>query len=127
MTTLFIKTKDTFQGDNTNRVWPLSYPYLSVQDLRVTVINPKGIGACVNKHLRFDSENVCIVYPTLESDLQPLGEGWSICIERQAPIVRDSNISSKSIFQTEEDLTPLEHLGRVEAARVIKSLKKVEA
>lgn len=123
MTTLFIKTKDTFQGDNTNRVWPLSYPYLSVQDLRVTVINPKGIGACVNKHLRFDSENVCIVYPTLESDLQPLGEGWSICIERQAPICRQIPATDSAPFAP-EDLTPIEQLARIEEIRAIKHIQK---
>nr|DAN07279.1 MAG TPA: tail fiber protein [Caudoviricetes sp.] len=127
MTAIFIKTKDTYEGNSQNRVWPISYPFLSVQELRVSVINPAGIGAYVNKNLRYDAENACIVYPTKDSDLQPLGEGWTICIERQAPIVRDANMPIKSKTQVEEDLTPLEHLGCAEAIRAIKGLKRVES
>jgi len=126
MTTVFIKTKDTFAGNNENRVWPISYPYLAVQELRVSVTNPKGISAYITKNLRFDTENACIVYPTLESDLQPLGDGWKICIERQAPFIRDMEQAHEKANACEiaEDLTPIEQLGRIEEARALKQLKK---
>lgn len=126
MTTIFIKTKDVHYGNGRDRVWALGYPFLSVQNLKVTVRNPAGYEAYVHKHLRFDSENACVIYPTAESDLQPLGEGWALIIEREAPVSRDieSLRVKEGAGEIPMDFTPLEQLARVEGARAVKSCKK---
>ena len=126
MTTGFLKTKDTYFGNCRNRVWPISYPFLSVQELQVTIVNPKGLSASVFKHLKFDAENACIIYPTPESGLQPLADGWSIVIERQSPLQRDLQLADKisKMRFLPADYTPLEKLARIESSRAKRSCKR---
>lgn len=82
-------TKCIYQGNGVNRTWDITFPADSPEHISVWLTSPGGTEMRVEAGFLLDTENHCVIYPTEESALELLPEGWKITLLRHTPLTQE--------------------------------------
>ncbi len=94
-------TKRIYSGNGTSREWAVDFPLMSLTDLNIIVTSPAGVETTVTTGYEWDEENQVITYPTVDSELDVLGEGWTITLVRQTPLTQEMDLLRQGDFDAE--------------------------
>ena len=97
-------TKRTYQGNGVTTQWDVDFPLLAAADVRVYLTSPEGIETALTDGYTVDLPTHTLTYPTAESGLAPLSEGWSLTVLRRTPMTQEIDL----IRQGELDAEVLE-------------------
>lgn len=97
-------TKRIYAGNGVTRQWDVDFPLNSSGDLCLYITSPAGAEEKVTEFFELNSDATQLTYPTLQSGLAPLAEGWSLTLVRQTPLTQETDL----IRQGELDAEVLE-------------------
>lgn len=85
-------TKRIYAGNGTTREWDIDFPLVSINDLHILITSPAGEETSVTENFAFNTDYDAIIYPTLDSGLEPLAAGWTITLVRQTPLTQNIDL-----------------------------------
>lgn len=85
-------TQRTYSGNGVNCQWTVDFPLADVQDLHVFITSPLGVQEEVF-NFSLNADATCVEYPTAQSELDPLAEGWTISLVRKTPLTQQIDLT----------------------------------
>lgn len=102
MTVSNTNTKLTYAGNGTVRTFGITFPLLSAAHLRVIVTDEDGTEKEITANYTLSAALNSVTYPTVESDLPPLGIGKKITLLRRTPLTQEIDLQTAHTLDAEE-------------------------
>lgn len=85
-------TKRIYAGNGVTRQWDVDFPLSSGEDLLLYVTSPAGAEEKVMEFFELNAAATQLTYPTVQSGLDPLAEGWRLTLVRQTPLTQETDL-----------------------------------
>lgn len=94
--------KRIYQADGENRRWAVDFPYLSAAQLKVYCTDRSGAETDVSSHCVLDEIEQEIIYPTPESEQEPLPTGYTLTIVRNTTPTQTVHFTQQGVLDAAE-------------------------
>lgn len=102
MTVANTTTKLQYKGNGENRMFGITFPLADGSHLRLFLTTPQGMESEITKNFAFSDTLDSVTYPTLESGLEPLEDGYTLTLLRQTPPTQELDLQSGHALDAEE-------------------------
>lgn len=102
MTVANTTTKLQYKGNGENRMFGITFPLADGSHLRLFLTTPQGVESEITKNFAFSDTLDSITYPTLESGMEPLADGYTLTLLRQTPPTQELDLQSGHALDAEE-------------------------
>nr|DAJ93806.1 MAG TPA: tail fiber protein [Caudoviricetes sp.]DAN02658.1 MAG TPA: tail fiber protein [Caudoviricetes sp.] len=102
MTVANTTTKLQYKGNGENRTFGITFPLADGSHLRLFLTTPQGVESEITKNFAFSDTLDSITYPTLESGMEPLADGYTLTLLRQTPPTQELDLQSGHALDAEE-------------------------
>ena len=102
MTVANTTTKLQYKGNGENRTFGITFPLADGSHLRLFLTTPQGMESEITKNFAFSDTLDSVTYPTLESGLEPLEDGYTLTLLRQTPPTQELDLQSGHALDAEE-------------------------
>ena len=102
MTVSNTTTKLQYKGNGENRTFGITFPLADGSHLRLFLTTPQGVESEITKNFAFSDTLDSITYPTLESGMEPLADGYTLTLLRQTPPTQELDLQSGHALDAEE-------------------------
>lgn len=102
MTVANTTTKLQYKGNGKNRTFGITFPLADGSHLRLFLTTPQGVESEITKNFAFSDTLDSITYPTLESGMEPLADGYTLTLLRQTPPTQELDLQSGHALDAEE-------------------------
>ena len=102
MTVANTTTKLQYKGNGENRTFGITFPLADGSHLRLFLTTPQGVESEITKNFAFSDTLESLTYPTLESGMEPLADGYTLTLLRQTPPTQELDLQSGHALDAEE-------------------------
>lgn len=90
--------KRIYQADGQNRQWAVDFAYLSGNELKVYVTDASGAETDVTAHCMWDEVEHEMIYPTVDSEQDPLPVGSTVTIVRVTTPTQSLHLTQQGVL-----------------------------
>ncbi len=80
MTVANTTTKLQYKGNGENRMFGITFPLADGSHLRLFLTTPQGVESEITKNFAFSDTLDSVTYPTLESGMEALADGYTLTL-----------------------------------------------
>lgn len=102
MTVANTTTKLQYKGNGENRMFGITFPLADGSHLRLFLTTPQGVESEITKNFAFSDTLDSVTYPTLESGMEALADGYTLTLLRQTPPTQELDLQSGHALDAEE-------------------------
>lgn len=102
MTVANTTTKLQYKGNGENRMFGITFPLADGSHLRLFLTTPQGVESEITKIFAFSDTLDSVTYPTLESGMEALADGYTLTLLRQTPPTQELDLQSGHALDAEE-------------------------
>lgn len=102
MTIANTTTKLQYKGNGENRMFGITFPLADGSHLRLFLTTPQGVESEITKNFAFSDTLDSVTYPTLESGMEALADGYTLTLLRQTPPTQELDLQSGHALDAEE-------------------------
>ncbi len=102
MTVANTTTKLQYKGNGENRTFGITFPLADGSHLRLFLTTPQGVESEITKNFAFSDTLDSVTYPTLESGMEALADGYTLTLLRQTPPTQELDLQSGHALDAEE-------------------------
>lgn len=102
MTVANTTTKLQYKGNGENRTFGITFPLADGSHLRLFLTTPQGMESEITKNFAFSDTLDSVTYPTLESGMEALADGYTLTLLRQTPPTQELDLQSGHALDAEE-------------------------
>lgn len=94
-------TKVKYNGNGTTRVFSVPFPVLSAEHLKIVVTDSTGVETEITSNYTVNQACNALTYPTQESGLSPLADGYALTIARNTPLTQEIDLHNGATLAAE--------------------------
>lgn len=102
MTVANTTTKLQYKGNGENRMFGITFPLADGSHLSLFLTTPQGVESEITKNFAFSDTLDSVTYPTLESGMEALADGYTLTLLRQTPPTQELDLQSGHALDAEE-------------------------
>jgi len=102
--------KNVYQCDGVTRNWAFTFVVDNPEHIALYKISSNGVMEKITQNYYKDMDNKIVIYPTIESGLSPLPNGYQIVLIRETPLTQE---------------TDYDHFGHIDLTLLEESLDKL--
>jgi hypothetical protein len=93
--------KHIYDADGVVTSFPYTFTIDDTDDIKIFLTNPAGVITEVTANYFIDTDNSAVIYPSVESELDPVPDDWKVTLVRSKPLTQDVDWQNGGNFNAE--------------------------
>lgn len=87
--------KNSYTANGTQTRWAYTFPVVNTSDIEVYLTSLAGVTSKVESNFTVDTDTLEVVYPSVASELDPIGAGLKVTLKRAVPRTQGTDYTAQ--------------------------------